>query len=88
MLAAQVTDNSYKGWQASLALQFCHTPEKTSCTPLITSGRSPFSVHFIPKVKPATFIYCTRRAVVGGDAGHFRSAGRQKPHAYHHARRQ
>ena len=29
MLAAQVTDNSYKGWQASLALQFCHTPEKT-----------------------------------------------------------
>ena len=29
MLATQVTDNSYKGWQASLALQFCHTPEKT-----------------------------------------------------------
>ena len=29
MLAAQVTDNSYKGWQASLALQFCYTPEKT-----------------------------------------------------------
>src|SRR5690606_20251538 len=29
MLAAQVTDNTYKGWQASLALQFCHTPEKT-----------------------------------------------------------
>ena len=29
MLATQVTDHSYKGWQASLALQFCHTPEKT-----------------------------------------------------------
>lgn len=29
MLAAQATDNTYKGWQASLALQFCHTPEKT-----------------------------------------------------------
>lgn len=29
MLAAQVTDNSYKGWQASLALQFRHTPDKT-----------------------------------------------------------
>ena len=29
MLATQVTDNSYKGWQASLTLQFCHTPEKT-----------------------------------------------------------
>lgn len=29
MLATQVTDNTYKGWQASLALQFCHTPEKT-----------------------------------------------------------
>ena len=29
MLATQVTDNTYKGWQASLALLFCHTPEKT-----------------------------------------------------------
>lgn len=29
MLATQVTDNAYKGWQASLALQFRHTPEKT-----------------------------------------------------------
>ncbi|MDY1039169.1 urease accessory protein UreD [Lelliottia sp. CFBP8978] len=29
MLATQVTDKAYKGWQASLALQFCHTPEKT-----------------------------------------------------------
>ncbi|WP_343648108.1 urease accessory protein UreD [Enterobacter sp.] len=29
MLAAQVTDHSYKGWQASLALQFRHTPDKT-----------------------------------------------------------
>lgn len=66
MLAAQVTDNSYKGWQASLALQFCHTLRKPSCTPLITSGRLPFSVHFIPKARPATSICCTRR-VVGGD---------------------
>ena len=29
MLATQVTDRSYKGWQASLDLRFCHTPEKT-----------------------------------------------------------
>ncbi len=29
MLATQVTDSSYKGWQASLDLRFCHTPEKT-----------------------------------------------------------
>lgn len=62
MLAAQVTDNSYKGWQASLALQFCYTPEKPSCTLLITSGPSPYSGLFIPKATPATCIYCTRQA--------------------------
>jgi len=29
MLATQVADKTYQGWRASLALQFCHTPEKT-----------------------------------------------------------
>lgn len=29
MLATQRVDKTVKGWQASLALQFCHTPEKT-----------------------------------------------------------
>ena len=54
MLAAQVTDNSYKGWQASLALQFCYTPEKT----LLHSAH-----HVGPlTATPATCIYCTRQA--------------------------
>lgn len=29
MSAPQMVDKTVKGWQASLALQFCHTPEKT-----------------------------------------------------------
>lgn len=29
MLATQTVDKTDKGWEASLALQFCHTPEKT-----------------------------------------------------------
>lgn len=29
MSALQMVDKTAKGWQASLALQFCHTPEKT-----------------------------------------------------------
>ena len=35
---------------------------KPSCTPLITSGRLPFSVRFTLKARPATFTCCTRRA--------------------------
>lgn len=40
---------------------------KPSSIPRVTAGRSPFSVRFIPKGKPATFTCCTRRGIVGGD---------------------
>ena len=87
MLATQVTDNSYKGWQASLALQFCHTPEKT----LLHSARhtGPLTVQrpFYPEGNlpplPAAPAGCGR-----GYAGYFRAARRQKPCPHHHARRQ
>ena len=35
---------------------------KPSSIPRVTAGRSPFSVRFIPKGKPATFTCCTRQA--------------------------
>ena len=62
MLAAQVTDNSYKGWQASLALQFCYTPEKTLLHAAHHIGPLTVQRPFYPEATPATCIYCTRQA--------------------------
>lgn len=68
MLAAQVTDKPYKGWQASLALQFCHTPEKT----LLHSARhvGPLTVQrpFYPEGETChLYLLHPPGGIVGGD---------------------
>jgi urease accessory protein len=68
MLATQVADKTYKGWQASLALQFCHTPEKT----LLHSARhvGPLTVQrpFYPEDETChLYLLHPPGGIVGGD---------------------
>ena len=79
MLAAQVTDNTYKGWQASLALQFCHAPEKT----LLRSARhvGPLTVQrpFYPEGKTCHLYLLHPPALITmpGASKFYRSSGPQ-----------
>lgn len=68
MAVAQVTDKTYKGWQASLALQFFHTPEKT----LLRSARhyGPLTVQrpFYPEDDTChLYLLHPPGGIVGGD---------------------
>ncbi|MBM3069994.1 urease accessory protein UreD [Lelliottia sp. RWM.1] len=68
MLATQVTDNSYKGWQASLDLLFRRTPEKT----LLQSARhvGPLTVQrpFYPEEETChLYLLHPPGGIVGGD---------------------
>jgi urease accessory protein len=63
-----VADKTYKGWQASLALQFCHTPEKT----LLHSARhvGPLTVQrpFYPEDETChLYLLHPPGGIVGGD---------------------
>ncbi|HEY4434802.1 MAG TPA: urease accessory protein UreD [Lelliottia sp.] len=69
MLATQVTDNAYKGWQASLALQFRHTSEKT----ILHSARhvGPLTVQrpFYPEDETChLYLLHPPGGIVGGDS--------------------
>jgi len=68
MLATQVADQTYQGWRASLALQFCHTPEKT----LLHSARhvGPLTVQrpFYPEGETChLYLLHPPGGIVGGD---------------------
>ncbi len=68
MLATQRVDKTVKGWQASLALQFCHTPEKT----LLHSARhvGPLTVQrpFYPEEETChLYLLHPPGGIVGGD---------------------
>ncbi|UTI06458.1 urease accessory protein UreD [Enterobacter hormaechei] len=68
MLATQVTDNSYKGWQASLALQFCHTPEKTLLHSARHSGPLTVQRPFYPEGETChLYLLHPPGGIVGGD---------------------
>ncbi len=69
MLVTQVTDKRDKGWQASLALQFSHTPEKT----VLRSARhlGPLTVQrpFYPEDNTChLYLLHPPGGIVGGDA--------------------
>lgn len=68
MSATQMVDKTVKGWQASLALQFCHTPEKT----LLHSARhvGPLTVQrpFYPEDQTChLYLLHPPGGIVGGD---------------------
>ncbi|HBQ65578.1 MAG TPA: urease accessory protein [Leclercia adecarboxylata] len=68
MSATQMVDKTVKGWQASLALQFCHTPEKT----LLHSARhvGPLTVQrpFYPEEETChLYLLHPPGGIVGGD---------------------
>lgn len=68
MLATQVADSTYKGWRASLALAFRHTPEKT----LLYSARhvGPLTVQrpFYPEDNTChLYLLHPPGGIVGGD---------------------
>lgn len=68
MVATQVTDNSYKGWQAALALQFCHTLEKTRLRSASHTGPLTVQRPFYPEDETChLYLLHPPGGIVGGD---------------------
>ncbi|WP_194206927.1 urease accessory protein UreD [Superficieibacter sp. 1612_C1] len=68
MVVTQVTDKTYKGWQASLALQFCHTAEKTLLRSARHSGPLTVQRPFYPEGDTChLYLLHPPGGIVGGD---------------------
>lgn len=68
MVVTQVTDKTYKGWQASLALQFSHTAEKTLLRSARHSGPLTVQRPFYPEGNTChLYLLHPPGGIVGGD---------------------